>query len=244
MNLKNIIVVSCLFLIFSYPVFAIDKKPSPWKGASFSATLKSYHQSKPDESEQGKVFVGKQGIRQESIPAGGSNQNQVDSIFNIKLMKSYLLNKTNKTYFEVPMAEKEDEKNILPGGLFTNKPCEGYKLSKRIGKKKYIKRNVIEWRCESQNDNVTQYYDPILKSVIREEHKDGYVEELQDISTQRITDKLFNIPAGYRKISMQEFFTGIPEFEVYKETGNEGNFELEKNKDILPGYDKKEIKLK
>jgi hypothetical protein len=236
MNLKNIVIMSYFFLVCSCPVFAVEKSPSPWKGASFSATLKSYHASKPDDIEKGKVYIGKQGIRQESIPAGGTNQNQIDSIFNIGQMKSYLLNKTNKTYFEVPIAKKEDEKNILPGGLFTNKPCEGYKLSKKIGKKQYIKRQIIEWRCESQKSYVTQYYDPVLKSVIREEHENGYVEELQDIVIQRITDKLFKIPANYRKISMQEFFTGIPEFEAYKETGDEGNFEPDKDVDKLPGY--------
>ena len=41
---------------------------------------------------------------------------------------------------------------------------------------------------------------------------------------------------------MQEFFTGIPEFEAYQEIGTEGNLELEKGEVELPGFklDKKD----
>jgi len=238
MNINNIAVVLSIFLASSCQVFAVskDKAPSPWKGASFSATLRSYHQSNPDEVELGKVYISKQGIRQESSSTGGSDKNQVSTIFNIAQSKSYLLNRTNKTYFEVPIEKKEDAKNSLPGGLFTNKPCQGYKSSKKIGKKNYIKRKVIEWRCESQKTYVTQYYDIRLKSVIREVHQNGNVEELQDIVLKRIKNEFFEVPANYRKISMQEFFTGIPEFEAYQETGTEGNFEPDKGEAELPGF--------
>jgi len=66
------------------------------------------------------------------------------------------------------------------------------------------KRKVEKWRMQvigakNQRAQFLQWYDPELKLVIREEHPDGYVRELRDISVARLKDSLFTIPKDYQR---------------------------------------------
>lgn len=73
------------------------------------------------------------------------------------------------------------------------------------GKEKMNGRQTEKWimnmtRTDGHTMQSTQWYDPELKMSIREEMQGGFIRELTDIKTGKQNKKLFNIPAGYKKV--------------------------------------------
>jgi len=72
------------------------------------------------------------------------------------------------------------------------------------GKEKINGRNTEKWtfqtvRPDGQTMDSQQWYDPILKMVIREALSGGYVRELRNIKVAKQNKKLFEIPSDYTK---------------------------------------------
>ncbi len=56
--------------------------------------------------------------------------------------------------------------------------------------------------------SATQWYDPELKIMIREELQGGYIRELRDVKTGKQDMKLFDIPSDYMQVeSLKEYFS-------------------------------------
>jgi hypothetical protein len=70
-----------------------------------------------------------------------------------------------------------------------------------VNGRKTRKWETVITRTDGQSTRSTQWYDPELKIVIREEMPGGYVRELKNISVGPQPAELFQIPAGYQKIN-------------------------------------------
>jgi hypothetical protein len=49
-----------------------------------------------------------------------------------------------------------------------------------------------------------QWFDPELKTNLREENPNGFVREMRNIKPGKQPDSLFTVPAGYKEITMPE----------------------------------------
>ncbi len=70
-------------------------------------------------------------------------------------------------------------------------------------------REVEKWEMISSAPNQSeqrafQWYDPKLEIAIRQEFPGGYVQELIDIEEGEQPPYLFNIPAGYQRVSLPQ----------------------------------------
>jgi hypothetical protein len=73
------------------------------------------------------------------------------------------------------------------------------------GKEQKNNRKTEKWlmqmtRADGQQMTSTQWYDPELKMTIREEMQGGFVRELREIKTGKQDARLFDVPAGYKKV--------------------------------------------
>lgn len=78
---------------------------------------------------------------------------------------------------------------------------------KMLGTETVNGRNVEKWemvvtRPGKAPETSYQWYDPRLKIIVREEFPGGYVRELANIQEGQLSSQLFDIPAGYKRISM------------------------------------------
>ncbi len=61
---------------------------------------------------------------------------------------------------------------------------------------------------DGKMQSATQWYDPELKIMIREELQGGYIRELRDVKTGKQDMKLFDIPSDYKQVeSLKEYFS-------------------------------------
>jgi len=76
---------------------------------------------------------------------------------------------------------------------------------KMLGKENMNGRQTEKWsatitRTDGYQMVSHQWYDPELKISIREEMQGGFVRELRNIKTGKQDTKLFEVPAGFRKV--------------------------------------------
>ncbi len=84
-------------------------------------------------------------------------------------------------------------------------PDGGMRELKLIGKDKLSDRSVEKWMSRYSHPSgrsrlSTQWYDPQLKMVIKEELPGGFFRELTNIKVSRQNKNLFKLPKGYRKL--------------------------------------------
>jgi len=61
--------------------------------------------------------------------------------------------------------------------------------------------------ADGKMQSATQWYDPELKIMIKEELQGGFLRELREVKTGAQDNNLFKIPAGYKQVeSLKEFF--------------------------------------
>jgi len=81
------------------------------------------------------------------------------------------------------------------------------------GVEKINGRNTEKWLwmlsgSDGKMQSATQWYDPELKIMIREELQGGYIRELRDVKTGKQDLKLFDIPSDYKQVeSLKEYFS-------------------------------------
>jgi hypothetical protein len=72
------------------------------------------------------------------------------------------------------------------------------------------KWEVVTTRPDDESFTSTQWYDPELRIVIREELPGDYFRELRDIRVGKQPLDLFTVPSGYRKMEMPKSDTAAP----------------------------------
>lgn len=208
--------VFSIVLMLSATVVQATDEPV-WQGKSFSATQFAFEKVLPEKKTKSKVYISAEGVRMESKQNPNSGIQNVISIFSFKTEKSWLIDPLQKVYVLMEGGEVADDEGDM-GGIFSDKPCQGYVASKKIGSETIQGRSTTKWACKSEKRDVVvvQHYDPKLNVVIRED-MDGEITELHDIKPGKQNKKLFQPPKSYRKVSMVEMMTGYMKLPKYKE---------------------------
>ncbi len=206
-----------------------------WARRAFSADLVRYSTATPGPRERSRILMSPLGLREEAGPVGGPVRLIV--IARRESGDAWMVDPQRRIVLSLPSGD-EDEAGSEPEGLLSPQPCSGFPLRDRYGMARHDGRKVVKWRCRNPEtgDDRWHWFDEDLGVVVREESWDGRVEELVSIRPGPQPDALFESPAGFRQASMKEFFTGVPEFPRYRETGEEGNLHLDAPAPGLPDY--------
>jgi len=206
---NNLMFVSVLFAIVAYPAQAEYNK---WNGVAFSAvrTISSLVDS-PKIIEKSKIYYSQIGTRIE-ISEGTT---KTISIVNYKKQKCWFILPDKKIYYEIGLNKKTRQcgESEIAGfrpetknpGIFFPRPCYGYKNMKALGKNHVMGRRTSKWHCTGgiSGSSVKQWYDPILKMVIREV-SDNKITEASKIKLARKPDTHQLLPPyEYTKISLK-----------------------------------------
>lgn len=165
----------------------------------FSADVFRWDAKVPNQVSQGKMKVGKSGVRTES-----TRQNQtVWMIFRPDLEKVFTLFPEQKVY-----AEKSGlalGRPPLPDEA--ESPCRSIKTfdCKQVGQEKMQNRDTTVWVIAERLPQGLRPYaklwvDPRLKIAIREEYADGLAVELRNLVEAEQSAGLFAIPEKFRKM--------------------------------------------
>jgi hypothetical protein len=155
---------------------------------SFSA---EYTERSEGQTTKGKYFAGPQGIRMEGVSDG----EQILMIVNFPQNVSWMVQVEEGMYFEMPFSPDDS-------GTFLS-PCPELKKEKRIGRETLHGRSVEKWHCVGWDGTVDQVWiDERLKMPLRSEGADGDIFELRNIKEGRLSNDLFQLPAGYTKFEI------------------------------------------
>ena len=112
----------------------------------------------------------------------------------------FVINRNGQNYRSLHWIDEERRmpvREFFPDGTVTELLLQS--------KEKMNGRQTERWlmqttHADGQQISSTQWYDPELKISIREEMQGGFIRELRDIKTGKQDKKLFEIPAGYKKV--------------------------------------------
>ncbi|MFP4084688.1 MAG: DUF4412 domain-containing protein [Desulfonatronovibrio sp.] len=151
-----------------------------------------YVQMMDGEEYTGKYYAGPDGIRIEGIMDG---QEQL-MIINFEKGVTWVVMKSEGMYMEMPFNPEDSEE--------FRSPCAQLNVKKNmVGREKMQGRKVEKWHCELAMGGTDQiWFDPRLKAAIRTLESSGEVFELRNIKEGRLSKDLFQLPAGYTKMSM------------------------------------------
>jgi hypothetical protein len=189
-----------------------------WKGKAFSATQYEYEVEQPERKTVNNIFISSLGLRSVNVENPQSGIKDIISIFNFKTEMTWLLDPKLKSYV-ILEGGKEDENGEYAGGIFNNKPCQGFSEAKKTESARIGGRDTEKWLCADKTKPVKaiQYFDPKLRTVIRED-SNGHVSELRKIKVGKQDVRLFQQPPGYKKVSMEEMLLGYAKLPAYQES--------------------------
>jgi len=191
-----------------------------WIVGPFSATRVEFDTVQPKKVKRlSKIRMSHVGVREEEQDLNKSGEARFAMVMNFENGKAWYLVPRRKIYIEMPSADTPGVKTTdEPGSVLSPAPCEGYSLAERQKVTKHHGRHVEGWLCHSDSTgDVYQFFDPVLRVVVRNEDAKGRVTELRNIQEGTQPDALFTIPEGYRKATMQEIMTGKTELPSYPE---------------------------
>jgi hypothetical protein len=196
----------------------------------FSATLVEYNKHNEEVKERTRITLSIYGIRSEKLIQRLNKPYYIFIQNNITSQK-WLVNFKKKYYFELPkgkLVESKVEENIdIEGesseennawsGVFRTKPCGGFK-GKKIAVRDVKNTELSVWKCtDKKGRGYIQHYSELLGFVIRQETTDGQIGELQEIKFVDKPNEYFKPSNLWREVTIEEFVTGIPMLEPYKE---------------------------
>jgi len=171
---------------------ALPAGAGEYSGPGFAADM-LFAQDGGELEPMSRIFLSKSAMRYET--GGGITIMYLDSNRVVTLMPD------QKMYME------------MPGGAsmptYQNKPCAGYKESKKLGAETVNGRDTVKWRCIGQNaqqgakpSDATLWYDEALGFWIRSARDSGEISEIHNIELGRQPASLFEIPEGYQQFNM------------------------------------------
>lgn len=199
-------------LLISVPTQAEEIRPS-LKGPAFKAQIKVSNKNMPGMLNKSDVWVSKHGVR--IVVKGPDGQKMVNLL---KKDGAYMLFPEQRVYMtsmdiEEGSASVETEN---PLAVFSNAPCAGYAKSSKSSPTKLGDRPVERWLCKNAQgiDDTVEYYAPDLQRVIKSQSPDGTVTELLNIVQKPIPKKMFDIPSGYKQMSLTQMMmpNSLPSF--------------------------------
>jgi hypothetical protein len=180
----------------------------------FSADQIEFNKHEPKSVTTSKVYASASGVRMENNPGQAG---EAVWITNYRAKKVWIVRPPKKIYAEEVFREggrkgqagaSGDDDRVDVSTLMDKKPCDGFDKSRQFGMETISGRKTAKWACGGSRTQATvmQWCDADLKMVIREQDDSGQVGELRNIRLGKQPDALFQVTAGYRKVSMQELF--------------------------------------
>ncbi len=168
-------------------VFGVVLAPASCKALEFSADL--LIQPKGEEAIKGKIFVKGDKVRQEIVEEG---ENQIMIIRPDKKV-TWMVSPDEKSYMEMPY-QAEDK-------TFEEWTDEKEKNSKLIGEENVS--GLQTRKFESMEDGEKTYFWVSKKFPFPVKVEDAEITmEYKNIKEGAVSDSLFELPAGYEKMSM------------------------------------------
>ena len=194
----------CFMLILSVSKgMAENNDTFIFNGPSFKAKMKVSNRNNPVMSSTAKVWMSKHGLRMDAPGPGGKNMITLTT-----KDETYMLLPSQRKYISSTDIEQQADKTSEEesGGLFADKPCQGFAKSKKANTTKVGGRKVTKWYCgKSQGlDNTVHFFDEDLELVTKVAQPDGTVMELTNIKEKPLDKKLFEIPKGYEKMTFAQ----------------------------------------
>lgn len=175
-----------------------------WLGLNFSAERSVYDAEKPEVVEKNKIYYSKVGMR---IERDEGQENSV-SIVNIQQQKCWFIQPDKKIYYEVafhPETKKCDSLDLAGFkpetrslGVFSPRPCFGFKSMKILGEEYVIGRRTAKWQCIDKGGTpVVQWFDSTLHMVVREARNNQVTEGNKIVISRTIQYDQLLPPPGY-----------------------------------------------
>lgn len=189
-----------------YPDSGQAKQQRP---VGFSAKVVRSDSTHQEPSNSGMMYVGHSGIRTET----NKDQQPVWMIFKPEQKIVWTLFPKQKMYME--RVGLSLEWPPLPEDK--NSPCKNEKFRcQKVGWKKINNRSVIHWKIDLMGVHGKSFYaqlwvDPRLNVAIRETYADGLTVEMHQIHEAPQAASLFELPEGYRKVTLPARTESPPE---------------------------------
>lgn len=167
---------------------------------SFSAEVVRSDSKQQGPSSKGMIYVGRGGIRTET----NQDQKTIWMIFKPEKKIVWTLFPKQKMYME--RSGLSLEWPPLPDD--ENSPCRSEKFQcQKNGWQTIDNRSVMHWKiailgAKGKSSYAQLWVDPRLNVAIREHYADGLIVEMRHIRETPPEDSLFDLPKGYRKVTL------------------------------------------
>lgn len=206
-SMKRTFIVGCMML--SAAAWAAE---NAWQGPSIVGSFYTYSRAQPASKMTGKIHLSKDGLRSEiPMPAGS-----MITILNGKAGKCWYADDNKKIFMEATLNRKTGDCPSFMGEAMDASadksptdavPCEGYAKKSSLGGATVAGRAVEKWSCSNGQglSDATQWYDPKLRLMLKEETSDGEVMEFQELREMSFAAGLLEMPKGMKQVSAEEF---------------------------------------
>jgi hypothetical protein len=181
---------------------------TPWKGEGFSADF-SQTGSAGQETMSGRFFLDSEGMRMETTAEG----QPVVSIMRFEENDMIMLMPAMKMYMTMPYSMMGESAGSTLVEMFDG-ACGQYAVSKKLGSESLNERDVEKWRCEQSSvgsADADVWFDEDLGAPIRVIDDNGERFELSNIEEGDQAASLFQPPADYQPMSMQNMMPKDPQ---------------------------------
>jgi outer membrane lipoprotein-sorting protein len=179
-----------------------------WGGEGFSADFAQNGTGAPDENMSGRFFLDREGMRMETMAEGQA----VVSIMQFEENQMLMLMPEMKMYMIMPLSMTEEGAGKTLVEKF-NGACAEYAVSKKQGSETLNGRDVEKWRCEQSTvgqADADVWYDAELMAPIKVVDDEGSRFELSNIVEGDQPSSLFQPPADFQPMSMQNMMQMKP----------------------------------
>jgi outer membrane lipoprotein-sorting protein len=153
------------------------------------------------QTSNGKIYVGAGKMRMEMNAAG----QQSVTIFDSQAKTGWVLMPQQKMYMEM---KQQNELAQVANQSAGDDPCANLPNStcRRAGEENVNGRNTVKWEIAmnqgGQQSTITQWFDPSIGFVVRQQTSEGMTMDVTNIQTGAQPASLFELPAGYKKLSV------------------------------------------
>ena len=189
---------------------------------SFSALLVEYSTQNPQLQTKSLVEMGEGGVRMTKL-SPDRRKPQFVYIHNFQSHKEWVASPRKMYYAELPLTEDDTDagqKGVAnaPVGVLSTEPCVGMS-GEKVAEREVEGTELTVWECKSKDngESYLQFYSSLVGLVIRESSSVGYTSELQNIKLAAHGSISFIPSKLWRKVSLEEFFSGAPSLPGYQE---------------------------
>jgi hypothetical protein len=173
-----------------------------WQGTGFSADFSQTFEGSGQQDQNGRLFLDSEGMRMEMTEEGQA----VVTIMRFSENDMLMLMPDAKMYMQMPFSAMGQQGAGTLEGKFAS-ACAEYREGEKLGSETVNGRATEKWRCVgSTNDepDADIWFDQDLGAPIRVVDDAGSRFELSNIKEGDQAAGLFQPPADYQRMSMQD----------------------------------------